>query len=497
MGEVEGKRPTSQPAVPDATSPDRRGDRNDHGPRRANVLNAGPALFVIDVTLIVLAWPPTVWFAVHGAQIGQKLPQAAIFAAADLLFLYALGLYRRDALVETHKSLGRIPLVVVIAVTVAATADAALGAMLPSAAFLSVDLRVLVVAAICCFIGCAVLSRLIFVILRRHALFRPRLLVIGAGQRAWDLIWILRSQGRNLHYDVTFVHDDVFGPIDPRLAGDPAQRIIRASGNLLAIADSARADEIVVAPDERRGMALEGLIACKTAGYPVLQYMSFLEKEVRRIDIKRLDLGWILYSDGFYFGPLDRALKRALDVSVSLLILAISSPFLLAAMLAVRLNDGGSILYRQERVTLGGRRFQILKLRTMRMDAESRGAVWAAAGDSRITRVGGFLRRSRLDELPQLFNVLRGEMSLVGPRPERPEFITELARQLPLYHERHAVKAGLTGWAQINYPYGASLDDARSKLSYDLYYVKNFGILFDLLIIMQTLRVVIWPAGVR
>ena len=148
-------------------------------------------------------------------------------------------------------------------------------------------------------------------------------------------------------------------------------------------------------------------------------------------------------------------------------------------------------------MTRNGRGFFIYKMRTMRTDAEANGAVWAQASDPRITKVGNFLRQSRIDEMPQLFNVLRGDMSLVGPRPERPKFIAELAEKLPLYHERHMVKAGLTGWAQINYPYGASLDDARSKLSYDLYYVKNFSIYFDLLILLQTLRVVLWPSGAR
>jgi lipopolysaccharide/colanic/teichoic acid biosynthesis glycosyltransferase len=166
-------------------------------------------------------------------------------------------------------------------------------------------------------------------------------------------------------------------------------------------------------------------------------------------------------------------------------------------MAAVYLGDRGPIFYRQARVTRGGRVFRIVKLRTMRVDAEARGAVWAAKGDARITRVGNFLRRSRLDEVPQLYNGLKGDMSLVGPRPERPEFITKLAAELPLYNERHMVKAGLTGWAQINYPYGASLDDARSKLSYDLYYVKNFSVLLDLMILLQTIRVVLWPSGVR
>jgi lipopolysaccharide/colanic/teichoic acid biosynthesis glycosyltransferase len=170
----------------------------------------------------------------------------------------------------------------------------------------------------------------------------------------------------------------------------------------------------------------------------------------------------------------------------------------LIAIFAVWLGDRHNPFYSQERVTRGGRVFKIWKLRSMRIDAEKDGAVWAAQKDNRITPVGEFLRRTRVDELPQLFNVLKGDMSLVGPRPERPQFVEELAQHLPLYKERHAVKAGLTGWAQINYPYGASLDDARSKLSYDLYYVKNFSIFFDVLIIMQTLRVVLWPgSGVR
>jgi lipopolysaccharide/colanic/teichoic acid biosynthesis glycosyltransferase len=166
-------------------------------------------------------------------------------------------------------------------------------------------------------------------------------------------------------------------------------------------------------------------------------------------------------------------------------------------MLAIRWEGPGPVLYRQERVTRDGKVFSIMKLRTMRVNAEAQGAVWAAEKDNRITRVGSFLRRARIDELPQLMNILRGQMSFVGPRPERPIFVKELVEKIPLYNERHMVKAGLTGWAQINYPYGASIDDARSKLSYDLYYVKNFSILFDFVILLQTLRVVLWPSGGR
>ncbi|HET9148197.1 MAG TPA: TIGR03013 family XrtA/PEP-CTERM system glycosyltransferase, partial [Acetobacteraceae bacterium] len=448
-------------------------------------------MFLLDAAFLLLIWPFSAWVAVPSLNLRQNallLLPAAIYPLSNMLSLYALGLYRRDIILKTRRALSRIPLVVG-----AGAVCATIAVILLSMTLLSVRHALhgpipatLFVAASVSFTFCGVAARLLFLGLRRSALLRPRLLVIGAGRRAWDVMWLLRSEGRNLHYDVTFLHKENFGTVDPRLAGDATVRIMQTDQPMLEIVKHCRADQIVVAPDERRGMTLDELIACKTAGFPVLQYMSFLETEIRRIDVKRLDASWILYSEGFSFGLIDRILKRALDIIVSLILLTISSPFLLAGMLAVKLGDGGPVFYRQTRITRGMKPFQILKLRTMRVDSEAGGAVWAAAADRRITAAGAFLRRTRLDELPQLFNVLKGEMSLVGPRPERPEFTRSLAEQLPLYNERHMVKAGLTGWAQINYPYGASLDDARSKLSYDLYYVKNFSIFLDVLIILQT-----------
>ncbi len=447
-------------------------------------MTAGFALFLIDALLVALAWPLTIRLTLAGSGPDIFYPQVAVFAVLHLGFMYALGLYRREGVAELDKALRRIPLVTALSVAACAFASAVLRWNISIA---------LCMTAFACFAVCAIVARALFFLLRQHSLFRSHLLIIGAGRRAWDLLQMLRSQGRSLRYELTFVHEDSFGAIDQRLADD--YRIITASGNLLELAERVRADEIVVAPDERRGMTLDSLITCRANGYPVSQYMSFLEKEISRIDIKRLDMAWILYSDGFQVSPIGRGLKRVFDIMVSLLILTVFSPLLLAAMLAVWLGDRHAVFYRQERVTQGGRSFRIVKLRTMRIDAEAGGAVWAAAADNRVTPVGRFLRRTRIDELPQLFNVLAGDMSLVGPRPERPEFIENLSRQLPLYHERHAVKAGLTGWAQVNYPYGASLDDARSKLSYDLYYVKNFNILFDLKIVLQTLRVVLWAGA--
>ncbi len=470
---------------------------------KKSLMAAANVLFLLDLGLVALVWPLTLWAGWPGLITLLDQPADAwciIYPLSDLLALYAMGLYRREAILETRKSLSRVPLVV----GMGAVAALALTIVLPSIdpeAFRRLGEAGLALTfglAGLCFTGCAFLARLVVSVLLRRRVLRRHLLVVGAGQRAWDLLWMLSREGSNLQYDVTFYQTPSFGEIDPRLAADPTVRILLASEfDALAGAKSVQADEIVVAPDERRGMDLRPLLECKKAGYPVSQYLSFVEKEIRRVDLKRMDLGWILYSDGFYFGLLDRALKRLFDLVAATAMLLPAAPILLAAMVAIRWEGPGPVFYRQTRVTQNNRHFQILKLRTMRVDAEAGGAVWAMQQDNRITRVGNFLRRARIDELPQLFNVLKGDMSFVGPRPERPEFVAELAREIPLYNERHMVKAGLTGWAQINYPYGASVNDARSKLSYDLYYVKNFSILFDIVILLQTIRVVLWPSGVR
>jgi sugar transferase (PEP-CTERM system associated) len=465
-------------------------------------MTTGAVMFLVDAVLAVLGWPIALWLAFAGGGAARApldlagVASLALYPAGTLLFFYALGLYRRDAIIETRKAIGRIPLAVAVGALAAVVLNAAIPLVVPSWPSVAGSAE-LFTAAVLCFGVCGIGARVLSKGLRRHRLLRPQLLVVGAGARGWELAWMLRKEGRYLSYDLTFIHHDSYGERDPRLAEQETITAITEPGSVLAEARRIGASEIVVAPDERRGMDLEALIACKTAGFPVVQYLTFVEREIRRVDLKRMELSWVLYSDGFRFNLIDRVLKRLLDVLVSAVILALTAPFLLAAMTAVALDDGFPVFYRQVRVTRGGREFKILKLRTMRRDAEKGGAVWAAKADNRITRVGKFLRQTRLDELPQLFNVLRGDMSFVGPRPERPQFVEQLAACLPLYNQRHMVKAGLTGWAQINYPYGASVDDARSKLSYDLYYVKNFSVLFDLVVIVQTLRVVLWPSGAR
>jgi sugar transferase (PEP-CTERM system associated) len=468
---------------------------------RFSKTTTGTVLFVLDAVLILTVWPLVLWLSQPNVLSLFALPWDARgldYPAFDLLLLFAMGLYRRDAILDVGRSLTRVPLIVGMGSILAVVFSLAQSLLVPSAVIPGGrDQATLFGLAVITFTFSAFLARLVIDVLVRRRVLRRRLLIVGAGQRAWELLLMLGREGGSLHDDVTLVHDPQ-EDVDPRLLAERSDVIFCPKDfNVAAVALRVDADLIIVAPDERRGMNLQRLLDCKKAGFPVIQYLSFVEREIRRIDLKRMELGWLVYSNGFTFGALDRFLKRGFDLAVSSLVLLLTAPLIVMGMLAIRWEGRGPVLYRQERVTLDGKVFSILKLRTMRVNAEADGAVWAMEKDKRITRVGNFLRRARIDELPQLVNILRGEMSFVGPRPERPMFVKELAEKIPLYNERHMVKAGLTGWAQINYPYGASIDDARSKLSYDLYYVKNFSILFDFVILLQTLRVVLWPSGVR
>lgn len=481
------------PATARAEAPGQSSRGGADGQRWRVPLSAGAALFVLDLLGFVVLWPLALWFLGPSLSPGLRIVVVLTYPCAALVAHYAVGLYRREAGASLRRALGRVPIAATMGAVGASIVlmpfwpDGLAGGGRGIAPGLAAGLT-----AVC--VG--IWARLLFETLRRYGLFTRSLLILGAGKRAWDLVWVLQKEGRTLGYRVHFLHDPALGQLDARLAeGGAGPVVAMGPAGIFEVAARLRPDQIVVAPDERRGMDLQGLLDCKIAGYPVSEYLGFMEREVRRVDIKRIEMGWLLYSDGFSMGPLERAVKRLLDVSVSLVVLVLASPFLAAAMVAIRLQDGGPALYRQTRISQHGRAFQILKLRTMRVNAESGGAAWAAAGDTRVTRLGTFLRRIRLDEVPQLLNVLGGQMSFVGPRPERPEFVEMLAGHLPLYRERHAAKAGLTGWAQVNYPYGASIDDARSKLSYDLYYVKNYSVLLDILIIAQTIRVVMFPGN--
>ena len=264
-------------------------------------------------------------------------------------------------------------------------------------------------------------------------------------------------------------------------------------------ADGLGASEVVLALQERRNsLPLKDLLRVKTKGVDVADFSSFLEREMGRVDLDTLNPSWLIFSDGFSAGRrLSSIAKRAFDIVASLLLLVVGLPLIGLFALLVKLESDGPAFFRQKRVGLYGQEFTLIKLRSMRSDAEAGGSKWAEKDDPRITRVGRFIRMVRIDELPQVWSVLKGEMSFVGPRPEVPAFVTMLDKELPYYAERHVVKPGITGWAQINYPYGASTEDARHKLEYDLYYAKNYTPFLDLLILIQTARVILWPEGAR
>ena len=317
--------------------------------------------------------------------------------------------------------------------------------------------------------------------------------MIGAGERAARIEALARWNGAGFAIVGFVAMND--GPVAVSSATNRAD-IPSLPGHLLKL----HAGEVVLALEERRNaLPLNDLLRIKTTGVEVHDFSSFIERETGRVDLDSLNPSWLIFSDGFSAGRrLSSIGKRLFDVTVSLVILALGAPLILLAAVAVKLESAGPAFYRQRRVGLYGQAFDVVKIRSMRLDAEVGGkAVWAQKDDPRVTRVGRVIRTLRIDELPQAWSVLKGEMSFVGPRPERPQFVADLEARLPYYGERHVVKPGITGWAQINYPYGASVEDAREKLEYDLYYAKNYSPFLDILILLQTLRVILWPEGAR
>lgn len=322
--------------------------------------------------------------------------------------------------------------------------------------------------------------------------FRRRIVVLGAGQRAQRLAELAKRPESGFQIVANIAMSEAGRTMHHAIARDG----IADLGQFVA---EQRATEVVLAIEERRNsLPLKDLVRVKTKGVHVNEFSSFMERETGRVDLDTLNPSWLIFSDGFSSGrAISSVAKRAFDIVASGLLLLITFPIIGLFAVLVKLDSKGPAFFRQQRVGLYGETFDVIKLRSMRTDAEKDGAKWASKDDPRITRLGKFIRKVRIDELPQTWSVLKGEMSFVGPRPEVPAFVAELDRQLPYYAERHMVKPGITGWAQINYPYGASIEDSRHKLEYDLYYAKNYTPFLDLLILLQTLRVILWPDGAR
>ena len=414
------------------------------------------------------------------------LAGSMVFACFGLLSLMAVGLYstrqRNNAASRSVR--------VIIAIASATAMSAFLYYLLPE---IGVGRRTLVVAAGLAVIGSMAL-RLVGIRLLNDQLFKRRVLVFGAGLRAAKILALRRRS------DMRGFHLVAFVPAEGDEIAIPTERLVSRPPDLFHWSQTNRIDEVVLAMDDRRReFPMLELLECRLAGIDVLELPGFLERETGKVRLDVSNPSWIVLGEGFSDSALQRLIGRVFDVVISLALLLLAAPIMLLTALAICLEDGirAAVIYRQTRLGLYNQPFEVLKFRSMTENAETNGPVWAVPDDPRITKVGAFIRKVRIDELPQLINVLRGEMSLVGPRPERPEFVEQLAKCVPYYRSRHAVKPGITGWAQLCYSYGASDGDALEKLQYDLYYVKHRSLIFDLAIVVQTVEVVLWGKGAR
>ncbi len=446
-------------------------------------------LGLFDVALLFA----TVEFSwrLRAAQIGMQLgilsdriwPHTG-FVMMIMTAMIAVGVYGADALRSMRYATARI----LVAVSLGIIALSFVDFLLASQSFW----RSILAYAMALSIVLLMLNRLIIGGILGASAFRRRVLVLGAGNRAQRL----RELGEKPESGFSIVGYIAMTDAKP-LIEEAIPRT--ALHNLTRFVENLGVSEVVLALEERRNaLPLKDLLRIKTAGVHVNDFSSFIERETGRVDLDSVNPSWLIFSDGFSSGRMfSSAAKRVFDVVASLLLLIVTAPVILLFALLVKFDSKGPAFFRQTRVGLFGESFDIIKLRSMRTDAEVGGAQWATKNDPRVTRLGRFIRKVRIDELPQTWTVLKGEMSFVGPRPERPEFVADLEEQLSYYAERHMVKPGITGWAQVNYPYGASIEDSRHKLEYDLYYAKNYTPFLDLIIILQTLRVVVLGEGAR
>jgi sugar transferase (PEP-CTERM system associated) len=419
--------------------------------------------------------------------LGPIWARALLFTGATFACAMAFGLYSERQRARTVGILVRI-----IASVGAGTTIAVVGFYLIP--HLWIGRAVLMIAGLLV-IALMLILRLGFSRLVDHTTLKRRVLVYGTGQRTKPISGLRRASDQRGFVLVGFVQ-----PPGEELALPP-DRQVYAGEVLLKLCERHEVDEIVVAMDERRqGFPIRALLDCRLAGIDVTDLSTFLERETGRVRLDVLHPSWLIFGEGFKRGSFRLQSARVLDLLAASALFILTCPLMVATVLAIKLEDGwrSPIFYQQERVGFGGRVFRLLKFRSMRVDAEAAGEpLWAQKNDSRVTRVGALIRLLRIDELPQILNVLKGEMGLVGPRPERPQFVKQLTEKIPYYVERLSVKPGITGWAQLCYPYGSSEQDALEKLQYDLYYIKNSNLLFDIFILVQTAEVVLMGKGAR
>jgi sugar transferase (PEP-CTERM system associated) len=423
------------------------------------------------------------------AEFSVHMPERAlVFATVIVIGMVALGQY------QSHMRTSRFGLVARQAVAfVLGGILLVIGYYVVPQAY--VGRGVLAIALILGFI-LVMAFRLAFLRLVDVDALKRRVLILGAGARAAQIHNQMRRRTDRRGFCVVG-----YIPRADEIVAVPDEQLMSLNAPLHVIVQREQIDEVVVGVDDRRGhLPMDDLLECRQLGITITDLTTFFEREAGRLQLTILDPSWLVFSGGFNATPLRLLSKRCFDLGAATILLLLLWPLMLLEALAITLESGPGqpIFYRQERVGEHGRTFLLLKFRSMRTDAERDGvARWAAKNDDRVTRVGRISRKMRVDELPQLWNVLKGDMSIVGPRPERPQFVADLALQIRYYSLRHCLKPGLAGWAQLSYPYGATVEEAAEKLKYDLFYVKNHNLLLDLLILIQTVEVVLFGRGAR
>ena len=455
---------------------------------RSNLSGATLLQLGAELSWLVLAAVAALWLHDSRAtMVVNALAPALLFAVLMVFLNGAFGLYRRDQKLPFGIYVGRLFLAMLIGAPIAYLA----ANLLPGGDSFQQTARDVAVLAF----GGLVLVRYVVAWLVLRLLLSHRILVLGTGPEAHVVegaIAAVAAPGVQLvgFFAVDNERESVVSP----------QHVIARSRSLDKTVESLGVNEVIVAVREQRGGALpiDALLECRLAGVRITDLARFFERTQHRIPIETLKASWLIYGSGFRQGWLRALLKRVFDVTVASTLLVLTLPIIVMTAVLISLEGGAPVIYRQERVGLRGKTFHLFKFRSMQHNAEKDGKpTWAAIGDKRITKLGRFLRRSRIDELPQLINVLRGEMSFVGPRPERPMFVAMLSEKIPFYAVRHSVKPGITGWAQVRYSYGATVEESVTKLEYDLYYVKNHDVFLDLLIMLETIRVVLLGEGAR
>jgi sugar transferase (PEP-CTERM system associated) len=451
-----------------------------------NVSVRGLTVFGFEVILISgsMALAASLHAAAPGATDGA-LWKIVVVTALCLLCFYYNDLYDLTVVATNRELVVRLLQAAGAAAIVLAAGAAAFPSLIFDPGTFVTALGVFVVAVIS--------WRVTFNYLARDPHLEERVLVIGTGATARALARQIALQQDFAYRLVGFVEERDDVPVVRQ------RDILGTASDIDRIVASQHVDRIVVGLSDRRGhLPLEPLLRAKLSGVRVEDATTTYELQTGKIMIDDLKPSWLIFSDGFRASRLTRFVKRTLDLALSIIGVLLGAPLMLLTAIAIKLDSRGPALYSQERVGENGRVFTVYKFRSMRTDAEQAGRpIWARDQDDRITRVGRFIRKTRLDELPQLWNVMRGDMSFVGPRPERPFFVEQLAREIPFYMQRHAVKPGLTGWAQVKYQYGSSIEDAMEKLRYDLYDIKHLSIFFDLTIVLDTVKVILFGKGAK